>query len=227
MAEYLKWDETGTKTYETGTKKGVLYVQKNDGTYGDGIAWSGLTGVSESPTGADANDFWADDTKFLSLRAAEDFGFSITAYMYPEEFGECDGSAEPEPGLKLFAQTRKAFGLCYRTVIGNDIAYNDYGYKLHLIYGATCSPSDRSYTTVNDSPEPIEFSWECSTVPVNVTGYKPTAIVMLDSTKVPAEKMAKIEEILYGKAAEGEGSEAVKPRLPLPDELISILKEAA
>lgn len=225
MAEYLKWDEVGKKLYETGTKKTVLYLQDAQGAYSKGVAWSGITSVAENPSGADPTDLWADDIKYLTLRSTEEFGFSINAYMYPDEFGECDGSAEPTPGVHLYAQNRKTFGLCYRTTLGNDIAYNDYGYKLHLIYGATCSPSGRDYSTINDSPEAIEFSWECTTVPVAVTGYKPTAIIIIDSTKVDADKLAALEAILYGTAATtgDTPTEAVLPRLPLPDEVISML----
>lgn len=222
MAYYIEWDETGKKLYETGSKQAVLYPQNVDGTYGDGVAWSGLTGVDESPSGADATDLWADDIKYLSIRSAEEFGFTIKAYMYPDEFGACDGTASPATGMTVFQQSRKGFGLCYRTTVGNDAAYNDYGYKLHLIYGATCSPSSRSYSTINDSPSAIEFSWECKTTPVAVPGYKNTAEIVLDSTKIASAKMAQIESILYGTA----GTPGTKPRLPMPSELIEILGSA-
>ena len=222
MAYYIEWDETGKKLYETGSKQAVLYPQNVDGTYGDGVAWSGLTGVDESPSGADATDLWADDIKYLSIRSAEEFGFTIKAYMYPDEFGACDGTASPATGMTVFQQSRKGFGLCYRTTVGNDAAYNDYGYKLHLIYGATCSPSSRSYSTINDSPSAIEFSWECKTTPVAVPGYKNTAEIVLDSTKISEVKMAQIESILYGTA----GTPGTKPRLPMPSELIEILGTA-
>lgn len=222
MAYYIEWDETGKKLYETGSKMAVLYPQNVDGTYGDGVAWSGLTGVDESPSGADATDLWADDIKYLSIRSAEEFGFTIKAYMYPDEFGACDGTASPATGMTVFQQSRKGFGLCYRTTVGNDAAYNDYGYKLHLIYGATCSPSSRSYSTINDSPSAIEFSWECKTTPVAVPGFKNTAEIVLDSTKIAAAKMAQIESILYGTA----GTPGTKPRLPMPSELIEILGSA-
>ena len=222
MAYYIEWDETGKKLYETGSKMAVLYPQNVDGTYGDGVAWSGLTGVDESPSGADATDLWADDIKYLSIRSAEEFGFTIKAYMYPDEFGACDGTASPATGMTVFQQSRKGFGLCYRTTVGNDAAYNDYGYKLHLIYGATCSPSSRSYSTINDSPSAIEFSWECKTTPVAVPGYKNTAEIVLDSTKIASAKMAQIESILYGTA----GTPGTKPRLPMPSELIEILGSA-
>lgn len=217
MAYALKWDETGKRLYETGTKMGVLFPQKLDGTYDKGVAWSGLTGVDENPSGADATDLWADDIKYLSIRSAEEFGYTIKAYMYPDEFGVCDGSAEPVSGMTIYQQSRRGFGFAYRSTVGNDAAYNDYGYKLHLIYGSTASPSARSMSTINDSPSAVEFSWECKTTPVAVTGYKPTAEVVLDSTKVPAEKMAAIESIIYG--TEG----GADPRLPLPDEIIEIL----
>lgn len=222
MAYYIEWDETGKKLYETGSKQAVLYPQNVDGTYGDGVAWSGLTGVDESPSGADATDLWADDIKYLSIRSAEEFGFTIKAYMYPDEFGACDGTASPATGMIVFQQSRKGFGLCYRTTVGNDAAYNDYGYKLHLIYGATCSPSSRSYSTINDSPTAIEFSWECKTTPVAVPGYKNTAEIVLDSTKIDTVKMQQIESILYGTA----GTPGTKPRLPMPSELIEILGSA-
>lgn len=222
MAYYIEWDETGKKLYETGSKQAVLYPQNVDGTYGDGVAWSGLTGVDESPSGADATDLWADDIKYLSIRSAEEFGFTIKAYMYPDEFGACDGTASPATGMTVFQQSRKGFGLCYRTTVGNDAAYNDYGYKLHLIYGATCSPSSRSYSTINDSPSAIEFSWECKTTPVAVPGYKNTAEIVLDSTKIARAKMEQIESILYGTA----GTPGTKPRLPMPSELIEILGSA-
>ena len=222
MAYYIQWDETGKKLYETGSKQAVLYPQKIDGTYDYGVAWSGLTGVDESPSGADATDLWADDIKYLSIRSAEEFGFTIKAYMYPDEFGECDGTAEAATGMTVFQQSRRGFGLTYRTTVGNDAAYNDYGYKLHLIYGATCSPSSRSYSTINDSPSAIEFSWECKTTPVAVPGFKPSAEVVLDSTKIPKVKMEQIESILYGTA----GDPGTKPRLPMPSELIEILGTA-
>lgn len=217
MAYAIQWDQTGERTYETGTKKGVLYPQNVDGTYGTGVAWNGITGVTESPSGAEATDLWADDIKYLSIRSAEEFGFTLTAYTYPDEFGICDGTAEPVPGMKIFQQSRRSFGLSFVTTIGNDTAYNDYGYKLHLIYGATASPSERGYSTINDSPEAIEFSWECTTIPVSVDGYKNSAEIVLDSTKIPAETMAQIEAILYGEDG------GASPRLPLPAEIISIL----
>lgn len=213
----LVWDQSGEKLYETGTKKGVLYPMSETGTYPKGVAWNGLTAVTESPSGAEATDLYADDIKYLSLMSAEEFGGTIEAYMYPDEFAECDGSAEPTPGVMIGQQSRKAFGMSYVTTIGNDVKGNDYGYKIHLIYGMKVSPSERGYQTINDSPEAITFSWEFTTTPVNVTGFKPTACLTIDSTKVDAEKLKTLEAKLYG----GESTEA---QLPLPDEVISMLK---
>lgn len=217
MAYALKWDEIGSRTYETGTKMGVFFPQKVDGAYDKGVAWSGLTGVDENPSGADATDLWADDIKYLSIRSAEEFGYTIKAYSYPREFGQCDGTAEPAPGMTIYQQTRRGFGFCYRSTVGNDGAYNDYGYKLHIIYGSTASPSARSMSTINDSPSAVEFSWECKTTPVDIPGFKPSAEIVLDSTVIPAEKMAAIESIIYG--TEG----GADPRLPMPSEIITIL----
>lgn len=215
----LEWDATGEHYYETGVRMGVLYPQVN-GAYPKGVVWNGLTAVTESPSGADANAIYADDTKYLELRAAEEFGATVEAYTYPDEFAECDGSAEPVKGVRIGQQVRKPFGLCYRTVLGNDDQRDAYGYKIHLIYNATASPSERSYQTVNDSPEAITFSWEMTTTPVAVTGYKNTSCLTIDSTDfkdADATKLAALEEVLYGK---GE----TEARLPLPDEVISILK---
>lgn len=213
----LVWDQTGEKLYETGTKKGVFYKMSETGTYPKGVAWNGLTAVTESPSGAEATELYADDIKYLELMSAEKFGGTIEAYMYPDEFGECDGSAEPTAGVTIGQQNRSAFGMSYVTTIGNDVKGNDYGYKIHLIYGMKVSPSERSYQTINDSPEAITFSWEFTTTPVNVTGFKPTACLTIDSTKVNAEKLATLEAKLYG----GESAEA---QLPLPDEVLSMLK---
>lgn len=213
----LVWDQTGEKLYETGTKKGVLYPMSETGTYPKGVAWNGLTAVTESPSGAEATDLYADDIKYLSLMSAEEFGGTIEAYMYPDEFAECDGSAEPTAGVTIGQQNRKAFGLSYVTTLGNDVKGNDYGYKIHLIYGMKVSPSERGYQTINDSPEAITFSWEFTTIPVNVTGFKPTACITIDSTKVNAEKLKTLEDKLYG-------AEATEAQLPLPDEVISMLK---
>lgn len=217
----LKWDETGKRLYETGTKMGVLYPQNEDGTYPKGVAWNGLMSVTESPSGAEASALYADDAKYLELYSNEEFGFTIGAYTYPDEFAECDGSAELAPGVGIGQQPRKAFGLSYRTIIGNDTKGSDYGYKLHLVYGAKASPSERSYASVNDSPEALELSWECTTTPVPVTGHKPSAHIEIDSTKIDEKKLTKIEEMLYGK--DGETGTGTEPKLPLPDEIIQIL----
>ena len=215
----LVWDQTGERLYETGVKYGVLYVQEG-AAYPKGVAWKGLTAVTESPSGAEATALYADDIKYLNLMSAEEFGATIEAYTYPDEFMACDGSASLSEGVYIGQQARKSFGLCYRTTIGNDVANNDYGYKLHLIYGALASPSEKAYSTINDSPEAITFSWEVSTTPVNVTGHKPTACLTIDSTKVAPEKLAALEEVLYGK-------EQAEPRLPLPDEVVQIMTAAA
>lgn len=212
----LVWDESGKHLFEAGVDHGVLYPQAPDGSYPLGVAWNGLTSVSESPSGADANALWADNIKYLNLYSAEEFGATIEAYTYPDEFAILDGSAEIATGAMIGQQNRKAFGLCYRTVLGNDIQGNDYGYKLHLIYGAQASPSEKSYDTINDSPDAITFSWELNTTPTPVTNHKPTASLVIDSTKADATKLAALEEILYGSANED-------PRLPLPDEVASIL----
>ena len=213
----LVWDQSGQRFYETGVKMGVLYVQNEDGTYPKGVAWNGLTAVNETPSGAEATPLYADDIKYLNLRSAEDFGATIEAYTYPEEFEKCDGSAELAPGVKIGQQARNAFGLCYRTVVGNDIAGNDFGYKLHIIYGATAAPSEKSYSTINDSPEAITFSWEVNCTPVEIDGFKPTASLIVDSTKVDAEKLAALEAKLYG-------SESEEPMLPLPSEIAKMFK---
>lgn len=215
----LVWDATGERKYETGVRNGVLYVMGEGGTYPKGVAWNGLTAVTESPSGAEATALYADDTKYLNLISAEEFGATIEAYMYPDEFAECDGSATLAAGVTIGQQPRKTFGMSYRTVYGNDVDNESYGYKLHLIYGAVAAPSEKAYATINDSPEAITFSWEVKTTPVNVTGHKPTASLTIDSTKVDEVKLKKIEDILYG-AAEGEA------RLPLPDEIIQILQAA-
>lgn len=220
----LVWDKTGERLYETGVDRGVLYPAQVGGTYSNGVAWNGLTAVTESPSGAEASPIYADNIKYLNLVSAEEFGATIEAYTYPDEFAECDGSAELAEGVMIGQQARKTFGLCYRTVLGNDVDNNDHGYKLHLIYGAQAAPSEKGYTTINDSPEAITFSWEISTTPVNVKGFKPTACVTIDSTKVDAGKLADLEEILYGKdSTEPEGGDDVNPRLPLPDELITLM----
>ena len=215
----LTWDETGKRLYETGTKMGVLYIQNEDGSYPEGVPWNGLMSVTESPSGAEASALYADDSKYLELYSNEEFGFTIGAYTYPDEFAACEGSAELAKGVQLGQQPRKAFGLSYRTIIGNDTKGSDYGYKLHLVYGAKASPSERSYASVNDSPEALELSWECTTTPVNVKGHKPSAHIEIDSTKIEPAKLTKIEELLYGK----DGEPATKAQLPLPDKIIEIL----
>lgn len=215
----LVWDKTGERLYETGVKQGVLYPQAAGGTYPKGVAWNGLTNVTESPTGAEATALYADDIKYLNLMSTEELGGTIEAYMYPDEFAECDGSAALTDGVFIGQQPRKTFGFCYRTTIGNDVANNNYGYKLHLVYGALASPSEKAYATINDSPEAITFSWEFSTTPVNVTGFKPTASITIDSTKVDAEKLANLEKILYG-------DDEAEPRLPLPDEVAQVMTAA-
>ena len=194
----LAWDETGKKLYETGVEKGVLYPINSEGEYKPGVAWNGLTSISESPSGAEATALYADDIKYLNLYSAEEFGATIEAYTYPDEFAACDGSAELATGVRVGQQARKVFGLAYKTLIGNDVDGQDHGYLLHLIYGAMCSPSQKQYQTVNDSPSAITFSWEVKTTPVNVSGLKPTASITIDSTKVDADKLKKLEDKLYG-----------------------------
>lgn len=216
----LIWDKTGERFYETGVKMGVLYPQVS-GTYPKGVAWNGLTSVTESPSGAESNPQYADDIKYLDLYSAEEFGATINAYTYPDEFANCDGSAEIAKGATIGQQARQTFGLCYRTSFGNDTDGNEHGYKIHIIYGAKASPSEKAYNTINDSPEPIEFSWEVTTTPVNVTGFKPTANMVIDSTKVDKSKLTALEDILYGK--DGSSSTGTDPRLPMPDEIITLL----
>ena len=213
----LVWDEVGKRTYETGVDKGVLYVQDDEGAYGKGVAWNGLTAVNESPSGAEPTALYADNTKYLELTSKEEYGATIEAYTYPDEFEACDGSAEVGTGVVIGQQSRKVFGLCYRTVKGNDVKNNDYGYKIHLVYGCKAKPAQKNYQTINDSPEAITFSWEVSTTPVEVEGFKPTATVTIDSTKVAAEKLKSIEEALYG-------TESVEPKLLLPSEILAIVK---
>ena len=214
----LVWDQTGDRLYETGVSKGVLYPIQSDGAYSKGVAWNGLSSVTESPSGAEANPIYADDMKYLNLLSAEEFSATIEAYTYPDEFAECDGSADIATGVSIGQQKRKVFGLCYRTVLGNDVDSNDHGYKLHLIYGCMAAPSEKAYTSINDSPEAITFSWEVSTTPVNVTGFKPTASITIDSTKAKKEKLTALEAILYGANSE-------EARLPLPDEVATLMSE--
>lgn len=197
----LKWDETGKRLYETGVDHAVLYPIDAQGLYSKGVAWNGITAITESPSGAEANPLYADNIKYLNLIAAEDFGATIEAYTYPDEWAACDGSAEVAPGVMIGQQSRKTFGLCHRTKIGNDVDGQDHGYKLHLIYGALAAPSERGYQTINDSPEAITFSWTVTTTPVEVPGFKPTAILTIDSTKTDADKLAALEAILYGQDA--------------------------
>lgn len=215
----LVWDKTGERLYETGVKQGVLYPQAAGGTYPKGVAWNGLTNITESPSGAEATALYADDIKYLNLVSAEELGGTIEAYTYPDEFAECDGSAALTEGVFIGQQDRKTFGLCYRTTLGNDVDSNGHGYKLHLIYGALAAPSEKAYATINDSPEAITFSWEFKTTPVNVTDHKPTASLILDSTKVSETKMAALEKVLYG-------DNDAEARLPLPDEVVQILTSA-
>ena len=217
----IVWDKTGEHFYETGVKNGVLYVQEGS-AYPKGVAWNGLTAVTESPSGAEATPLYADDIKYLNLISTEEFGATIEAYTYPDEFAACDGSAALVDGVMIGQQARKTFGLCYRTTIGNDTNGNDYGYKLHIIYGALAAPSEKAYATINDSPEAITFSWEVTTTPVNVTGAKPTASITIDSTKANPEKLAALEDILYGK----DGEPGNEPRLPLPDEIKTLMNAA-
>lgn len=214
----ISWDETGKRFFETGTDHGVLYVQGSGGTYPKGVAWNGLISVTESPSGAEASPLYADNIKYLNLFSAEEFGATVEAFTYPDEFAECDGSAELIKGVKIGQQDRKSFGLCYRTKIGNDIDGNDHGYKIHLIYGCKASPSEKAYSSVNDSPEALTLSWEISTTPVNVTGHKPTATLEIDSRNCDPTKLQKLEEILYGSASQ-------EARLPLPDEVKTLVGE--
>jgi len=211
----LVWDKTGERYYETGVNQGVLYPQGEGGTYPNGVAWNGLISVTESPSGAEATPLYADNIKYLNLMSAEEFGATIEAYTYPDEFAQCDGSAEIATGVMIGQQNRKAFGLSYKTALGNDVDGTDYGYKLHLIYGALAAPSEKGYSTINDSPEAITFSWEVTTTPVSVTGFKPTASITIDSTKVDATKLEALEDILYGTAN-------ADPYLPLPDEIAAL-----
>ena len=210
----LQWDMTGERLYETGVQKGVLYLLGEDGKYSNGVAWNGLTAVTESPSGAEATPLYADDIKYLNLMSAEEFGCTIEAYMYPDEFMECDGSASLAEGIFVGQQPRKTFGLCYRTTVGNDVKSNDFGYKLHIVYGCLAAPSEKAYATVNDSPEAITFSWEVSTTPVEVTGFKPTATVVIDSNK--CKNMAALEDALYGTAEK-------EAYLPLPAEIVTLV----
>lgn len=211
----LEWDKSGERLFETGVNKGVLYVQEGT-AYPKGVAWNGLTAVTESPSGAEATALYADDIKYLNLTSAEEFGGTIEAYMYPDEFKSCNGEVDLTDGVSIGQQARKPFGFCYRTTIGSDTDGNDHGYKLHLIYGALASVSEKAYATINDSPEAITFSWEFATTPVNVTGHKPTSLLTVDSTKVDSAKLAALEAALYG-------TDEKEAYLPLPDEVVTLL----
>lgn len=213
------WDQTGERRFEQGVDRGVLYIP-NNGVYDMGYAWNGLTGVTEAPSGAEASSVYADNIKYLSLVAAEEFGGTIEAFTYPDQFGQCDGTAAPATGLTIGQQARKPFGFSYRTLVGNDVAGSELGYKIHLVYGALAAPSEKPYSTVNDSPEAVGFSWTFTTSPVGVTGYKPTAILTIDSTKVSASALTNIENAIYGTVG-------TEPRLPLPDEIIAIITAGA
>lgn len=216
----LIWDKVGERLFETGVKNGVLYVQDNNGAYPLGVAWNGLSAVTESPSGAEATPIYADDTKYLNLVSAEEFGATIEAYTYPDEFAECDGSAALATGVMIGQQTRKQFGLVYKTTLGNDVDGNEYGYKLHLIYGGLAAPSEKGYQTINDSPEAITFSWEVKTTPVTVTDKKPTASLVIDSTKADESTLEALEDILFG-------TDVAAPRLPLPDEIAALFAAGA
>ena len=213
----LTWDDAGKRFYETGVDQGVLYVMNEGTTYGTGVAWNGLTAVTESPSGAEATPLWADNGKYLTMISAEEFGATVEAYTYPPEFGVCNGEAELGAGVSIGQQGRKTFALCYRTISGNDTEGDDYGYKIHIIYGCKAAPSEKAYATKNDSPEAITFSWEITTTPVSVTGMKPTAYVCIDSKTVGSANMKKIEDKLYGTSAEG------VPTLLLPDEIKALI----
>lgn len=234
----LVWDQDTERLYETGVQNGVLYVKKSDGTYDNGVAWNGLTAVTESPSGGEANPLYADNMKYLNLRSVEEFGGTIECYTYPDAWMECDGSAaiSSVPGVYAGQQVRKGFGFCYRTEVGNDTEFEDYGYKLHLVYNASASPSEKNYQTINDNPEAITFSYEFDTTPVPFTGnnakkYRPTSIITIDTSKMKGntaalEKLAQLEDMLYGKNAEGQ-AEATEPTLPTPDQVISLFGAVA
>ena len=215
----IVWDATGERLYEVGVRNGVLYPIQADGKYSLGVPWNGLTAVTESPSGAEATPLYADDIKYLNLMSAEEFGATIEAYTYPDEFAACDGSAELIEGATIGQQARSTFGLCYRTVLGNDVKNDNYGYKLHLIYGCLASPSEKGYSTINDSPEAITFSWEVKSTPVTVTGFQPTSVVIVDSTKVSANGLKALEDALYG-------TESKEAYLPMPDEVKTLLSAA-
>ena len=215
----LSWDNTGERLYETGVRKGVLYTTDSSGAYTKGVAWNGLTAVTESPSGAEPSPLYADDIKYVNLTSVEEFGATVEAYTYPDEFAECDGSASIATGVTVGQQKRKMFGLSYVTVLGNDVDLNDHGYKLHIIYGALASPSEKSYASINDSPEAITMSWEITTTPVPAgDNLKPTASITIDSTKANPTKLKALEDILYG-------TEEKEARLPLPSEIATLMAE--
>ena len=213
----LVWDQTGQKFFETGVSNGVLYVSDGQGGYQTGVAWNGLTQVAENPSGAESNPVYADNIKYLNIISAEEFGATIEAYTYPDEFMECDGSAQVVTGVNIGQQARKSFGISYRTRVGNDVAGDNLGYKIHVIYNCQAAPSGKTYSTVNESPEAITFSWEVTTTPVPVEGFRPTATVVFDSTKLAADKMAAVEEALYG----GASKEATLPSI---EELLALVQ---
>lgn len=215
----LVWDATGERLYETGVSKGVIYPQATGGTYPKGAAWNGLTAVTESPSGAEPTPLYADNIKYLTLMSAEEFGFTIEAYTYPDEFAECNGEGELATGVKIGQQKRKSFGLSYQTLLGNDVDGDAHGYKLHLVYGALAAPSEMERATVNDSPEATTMSWECSTTPVSVAGFRPTSHIVIDSTSVNKDKLSALEAMLYG-------SESEEAKLPLPDEVAELMKDS-
>lgn len=226
----LKWDQVGERLFETGVDRGVLYIPDATGAYDEGHAWNGLVAVSESPSGAETTPQYADNIKYLNLVSAEEFGATIEAFTYPDEFAQFDGTAEPNPGVLIGQQTRGTFGLCYRTQVGNDVAGTDFGYKLHLIYGAVAAPTEKAYGTVNESPEALTFSWELTTTPVEVPGFRPTASLVVDSTKVTAADLAELELALYGDDGDPDAATPIPPtlpRLPLPEEVIAIFEPAA
>lgn len=222
------WDKTGEHYYETGLDRGVLYPMQDTGLYTKGVAWNGLTGVTEKPSGGEPNPIWADNIKYANMMSAEEFGATVEAFTFPDEFAECDGSKEVAPGIVIGQQDRKTFGLSYRTKFGNDVKGNELGYKLHLVYGCLASPSEKGYTTLNDNPDAVSFSWDVASTPVNVPGYKPTSILTITSTKWDDEKLAALEEILYGKdPSTTDANDGVDPRLPLPDEVLAIFGVSA
>ena len=216
------WNKVGERFYETGVDRGVLFPTTADGKYVAGVGWSGLTAVNENPSGAESNPLYADNIKYLNLTSAEDFGASIEALTYPTEFAACDGSAEIATGVTISQQTRKPFGFAYRSRIGNDTLGQEYGYKIHIVYGAQAAPSQKNRTTINESPEAMTFSWEVTTTPVEVPGFKPTAHLVIDSTKVPSDKLKQLEDILYGTDG-AEGSTGVEPRLLMPAEIVELV----